>query len=113
MASKGGKGARKRRKARRDSEKRKRKAAQKALYMARVATGDNSKRKNRQKRKGLRRALSTVSHPVGRCGNLGCVECHGLNFRPFLNKHGVPEGMPHWMFKKFTPGQSYLSPTRI
>lgn len=55
---------------------------------------------------------STVSHPLGKCGNVGCVECNGLNFRPFLTKQGEPRGMPHWMFKKYT-GDPVLKPTRV
>ncbi len=51
-----------------------RKAANKALYASKIAAGTNCKVKGRSMVK--RRIISTVSHPEGMCGNIGCRTCN-------------------------------------
>ena len=63
-------------KKRRRAQKRNRKAAQRALYEARMRAGQNLKSKRvrlRQKRKHVVRA---ARHREGACGNVGCPKCN-------------------------------------
>lgn len=78
--AKGGKSSRTRSKARRDGEKRARKAQKKALYQGYARSGENSKGSRTQRKMKARAHLrfNLVSHPNGPCGNIGCVKCFGL-----------------------------------
>lgn len=78
-------------------EKRARKDAMQAKYKRFAELGQNSGSK--RSKKAIKKPISLVSHPSGRCGNVGCKKCHSINFKPFLNKDGTPNGMPHWMWK--------------
>ena len=73
-----GKGALAKRRKRRLSQKRARKAAQKALYEQWTREGRNSKSKRVKLRaKQLRKKkLRTKSHRGGPCGNVGCKLCN-------------------------------------
>lgn len=88
-------------KERRKREKATRKAAQRARYEAYMRAGQNSKSKrSRISSKKKPRGPSTISHPDGRCGNVGCTKCFGVHFKPFLVK-GQPKGMPQWMWLRW------------
>lgn len=83
--------------------KRAKKAAQKARYQKFAEMGKNTKSK-RFRAKGKKTARKK-DHPNGPCGNVGCIKCFGINFKPFLEK-GKPKGMPQWMYirwKKIGP----------
>jgi hypothetical protein len=60
------------------SKKRARKAAQKALYEARMRAGQNSKSKRYQLRwrKGRKARSLGGDHSRGPCGNIGCKHCN-------------------------------------
>ncbi len=75
-----GKGALAKRRKRRLSQKRSRKAAQKALYEQRAKEGRNTKSKRVKLRaKQLRKKkLRTVRHGEGPCGNIGCKYCNPI-----------------------------------
>jgi hypothetical protein len=99
MAGKQGKGARAKAKLRRLKEKRAKKQSMQTIYQKWRDDGVNQKSKRARKnaRKNLAR---NISHPDGPCGNPGCVRCHGIHFRPYL-QDGVPVRMPQWMFIKW------------
>lgn len=65
-------------KKRRLSKKRARKAAQKALYEARMRAGQNSKSKRVRLRAKRTRKMQGRSgnHSLGPCGNIGCRRCN-------------------------------------
>ena len=86
-------------KERRKKEKAARKSIMRARYEGFIKAGKNtkSKRSQRIKKKSSGRARS---HPLGRCGNPGCIECYGVCYRPFLKK-GEPKGMPQWMWLRW------------
>lgn len=73
-----GKGALAKRRKRRLSQKRARKAAQKALYEQRKKEGRNTKSKRVKLRaKQLRKkTLRIARHLEGPCGNVGCKRCN-------------------------------------
>ena len=75
-----GKGALAKRRKRRLSQKRARKAAQKALYEQRAREGRNTKSKRVKLRaKQLRKKqLRTKRHAEGPCGNFGCKHCNPI-----------------------------------
>jgi hypothetical protein len=76
--AKTGKGALARRRRRRLSEKRARKAAQKALYEQWKKEGRNSKSKRVKLRaqRLRKRTVRLVRHRHGPCGNIGCKQCN-------------------------------------
>lgn len=96
--------SRQRSKEKRKAEKKSRKAAQKALYQSFRDQGQNAKR-GRSYAKMNRRGVSDHDVPGGRCGNHGCIRCSGLSFDQFLDKNGVPRGMPQWMFARWKAAQ--------
>ena len=63
-------------KKRRLAKKRARKAAQKALYEARMRAGQNSKSKRVKLRAKRSRLVKSRVHARGLCGNIGCSRCH-------------------------------------
>ena len=73
-----GKGALSRRKKRRLSQKRARKAAERAKYDAWKSLGQNTKSKRVKLRAKARRkaTLRKASHSSGPCGNVGCKLCN-------------------------------------
>ncbi len=73
MASRQGKGARSRNKAKRAAQKSAQKAAKKALYAERAARGNNSKRTRNHTKVHRPRARR---HGVVPCGNPGCAYCY-------------------------------------
>ena len=100
MASKQGKGARAKAKLRRLREKRARKQSMQATYDAWRDQGVN--KKSKRSRKNAKKTLArNTTHPLGACGNPGCVRCHGIRFRPFL-QNGQPHHMPQSMFIKWS-----------
>lgn len=89
--------SRKRSKEKRKLEKKARKDSQRALYASYRDHGQNQK-KGRAYHKANKRGVS--DHAVGgRCGNIGCIRCSGISFTAFLDRAGVPRGMPQWMFQ--------------
>ena len=82
----------------RSKEKASRKAAKKALYQSFRDSGKNNRSKRFRLAAKRRSSVRAVSHPNGKCGNPGCRKCFAINFHPFLNSKGQPEGMPHWMW---------------
>jgi len=87
-------------KERRKREKAARKATQRALYASYVSQGRNSKR-SRVKAKSAAGKVNGISHPEGRCGNVGCKRCQGIHYNAFLVK-GVPSHMPSWMWQHWS-----------
>lgn len=91
----------------RTKEKRKKdkfakKQAKKALYESYKKQGINKKSKRYKKKIRNRKLVSGVSHPDGGlCGNPACMVCYRIHFNPFLDKHGIPEGMPQWMYQRW------------
>ena len=88
------------RKAAADKRKAKRKAekdARKALYASYRDSGRNSKRDRRKKKKVKKSAHNMISHPDGKCGNVGCRKCFPVNYNRFM-RNGRPHGMPQWMY---------------
>ena len=80
-------------------EKRAKKQAQKALYASYRDAGI-TRHSTRAKRAAIvNRKVRTARHRLGTCNNTGCMECHGVNFAPFIDKNGVPRHMPQWMYK--------------
>jgi len=75
------------------------KQAKKALYESYANQGVNKKSKRFQK-KGKKKLVSGIDHPLGPCGNPGCIKCFGINFEPFLRK-GIPFRMPQWMYLRW------------
>jgi hypothetical protein len=74
-----------------------------------AATRSRGKRKKCRGAGGKRRdkttfsavnELTTVSHPSGKCGNIGCKKCHGVNYSGFL-LNGKPHKMPMWMYQRW------------
>ena len=86
-------------KEKRKKDKAARKAAQTAIYVGYMKQGTNGKSK-RSRKKSLGAGISAMSHPDGKCGNMGCIKCFGIYFRPFLSK-GEPLNMPNWMWLKW------------
>jgi hypothetical protein len=76
-------------KERRLKEKRSRKLTMAARYEAYAKAGGNSKRQS-LKAKRRNGDVSTVSHPVGKCGNVGCAKCNPLKLPPacFMRQNG-------------------------
>lgn len=66
----------------RAKKKRERKLAQKALWEARREAGVNQKSKRFLARNRVR-GPARVSHPLGRCGNIGCPRCNGHRWNSF------------------------------
>lgn len=60
------------------SEKRKRKAAQKAKYAAFAAAGSNTKSKRQRLKSKRTKRAKTMSHAQGKCGNIGCGRCNPI-----------------------------------
>jgi hypothetical protein len=73
-----GKSSRSRNREKRKAMKVARKAANKAKYAAQIAAGTNYKDKTKRS-KQKRKRISTVSHPLGKCGNIGCKLCNPCN----------------------------------
>ena len=90
-------------KERRLREKRARKESQKLRYKSYAVAGGNSKSK-RYSRNSSNRTLSTA-HSLGKCGNIGCIRCFGVNFNPFLVK-GKPHRMPQRMYIRWLEQQA-------
>lgn len=89
-----------RRKIKRLADKRAKKAAMKTLYESYRDTGKNTlSRRNKKANMKAKSRVATVRHATSQCGNPGCRRCQGVNFGPFLNKEGKPEGMPQWMYQ--------------
>lgn len=88
-------------KKRRQDQKRTRKAARRALYESYRDRGVNSKSRRARNNVRAQSSLRRGSHPEGRCGNPGCMECFGIRFKPFLVKSG-PRDMPHWMWLRWS-----------
>jgi len=80
-------------KARRLTAKRAKKNAMHAKYESFARDGITKGSKRATLRGKRKVAFRVVSHPYGTCGNVGCIRCHGINFRPWLI-NGVPRGMP-------------------
>ena len=81
-------------------ERRKAKRARKQAMIAKYQKWRDESKNNKSKRsmrKGSAKKLSTISHPDGKCGNIGCTKCFSINFKPFL-VDGVPHKMPHRMY---------------
>ena len=55
--------------------KRARKAANKAKYAALMTAGRNSKTYRSIQQGKKKRKISSIDHPNGNCGNIGCVKC--------------------------------------
>lgn len=87
-------------KERRKAMKRARKQAMKAKYQAFKEAGKNTKSKRFAQRSKVKKTARSKSHPLGRCGNPGCIKCFGIHFKPFLLK-GKPHRMPHWMYLRW------------
>lgn len=47
-----------------------------------------------------KKSVTSVSHPFGKCGNIGCKKCFGVYYKPWLSK-GKPRNMPHWMWLRW------------
>lgn len=69
-----GAGARKRAKERRDKEKNRRKAVNKARYESKIGTAANRKRTSTGAADGS--ALRKGMHEEENCGNVGCKQCN-------------------------------------
>lgn len=54
-------------------QKRARKVANKAKYESWRLAGENSKSKKKNNKNKL---ANTISHPDGKCGNIGCKKCN-------------------------------------
>ena len=80
--------------------KRNEKAKQKARYQDFRDRGINTKSKRARKNAAKDKA-PTVGHSSGKCGNVGCIACSGVNYKPFLNSSRKPEGMPQWMYLRW------------
>ena len=96
-----GKAAKKRQQDKRRASKRSLKEIKKRDWEAKMAKGTNSKSKatiRGHKRKF--NPCTTVSHPTGKCGNIGCKRCQGEDFSPFLLK-GKPNGMKPSMYMRW------------
>jgi isoaspartyl peptidase/L-asparaginase-like protein (Ntn-hydrolase superfamily) len=65
-------------KAKRLQKKRARRAANKARYEEMRLAGKNSKSKRFLKKSKTAKLANTISHPEGKCGNVGCVACDPL-----------------------------------
>lgn len=50
------------------------KEANKAKWEALKKSGDNGK--GARTKKNIKRGANTVSHPMGKCGNIGCKQCN-------------------------------------
>lgn len=87
-------------KLRRLREKRTRKDTMKAQYK-KFAEQGRVKGSKRLSRKEQQKKLSLVSHPNGRCGNPGCKKCFSMNYKPWLNKDGQPEGMSQKLYQSW------------
>ena len=70
--------AKKLQKEKRLAKKRARKAANKARYEEMRRLGINTKSK-RASNNAKRKLVLTISHPNGRCGNIGCEKCDPCN----------------------------------
>lgn len=93
-----GKGSRAKAKARRDKEKKARKAQKIALYASYRDGGDNSKRKRIANRRTAKKA-GTVKHPVIPCGNPACMSCCTFEATPYLTKDGkYKKNIPQWAY---------------
>lgn len=76
-----------------------RKSEQQKRYAHYMKLGQNTKSKrSRVNAKGKAGLLG--DHPLGQCGNVGCIKCYGVHYRPFLKK-GQPNHMPHWMWRRW------------
>lgn len=78
------KGAKQRNSERRKNEKRSRKAAQQAKFMALADKEQNSKRFSQKNDGTKQNHMRPRSHPFGNCGNHGCKVC-------FKSINSVPE----------------------
>lgn len=87
-------------KLKRAAEKRARKAAKRALYESYRDKGQNTKSKRARAKAKQGKSLRPRNHPHGPCGNVGCIKCFGIRYKPFLVK-GEPKGMPHWMWLRW------------
>lgn len=87
-------------KEKRKAMKRARKQAMKAKYQAFKEAGKNTKSKRFAMRSKAKKTARKQDHPLGRCGNPGCIKCFGIHFKPFLLK-GKPYRMPHWMYLRW------------
>lgn len=65
-------------KQRRRSDKRARKAAQRAKYEAWKLAGQNTKSKRVKLRAKRKTVIRLVKHAMGPCGNIGCKKCSPL-----------------------------------
>ena len=84
-------------KRKRRDKKRARKATQQALYDSYKKQGINTKSK-RARKSAKNKGPKATNHLDGRCGNIGCIKCHGVHMKPYLRK-GKPNRMPSWMYK--------------
>ncbi len=84
-------------------KKRSAKDSMRQLYEGYRDSGKNTKSKRSRKKTSKVFHLSAISHPHGSCGNIGCIKCHKINFKPFLRK-GKRYRMPHWMYLRDTYG---------
>lgn len=87
-------------KLKRRSEKAARKAAQRAKYESFMKAGKNTKSKRFQLKTSRSYKIRPRTHPNGKCGNVGCMKCHGIPFHRFL-RNKIPYKMPQWMWLKF------------
>jgi hypothetical protein len=81
----------------RRKKKRARKEAMYARFQEYIRKGQNSKSKRFVRKEQKGKSVSLISHPLGKCGNVGCKRCFGINFNPFL-EDGKPVNMPRWMY---------------
>lgn len=83
----------------RRSDKRARKATQRARYEGYIKAGKNTKSKRSELNIGSNK-LRARSHPNGQCGNFGCIRCYGIHYKGFI-KQGKPYRMPQWMWLRW------------
>ena len=84
----------------RKAEKRARKQAMKAKYQAFRDASKNTKSRRFLVSNKKGRSARIQDHPLGKCGNPGCIKCYGVSYRNFLVK-GKPYRMPNWMYQRW------------